>query len=355
VNQLIKENTMNPLRRLSSMLLVLLIAAVLLAACSSSTPESTEVPSELVELTKIKVASQPFLTFLPLYMAVEEGYFAEQGLDVELITMMVNQEVLPALSSGQVDVASGLLSSGLLNAIARGAEFKIVADKGYIDPEKCDNYAMVARKDLVESGALQMAADLRGHTINTVPATMLEFYVAKLLESGGLTLQDIEISEVPVPAQPEAFEQKTLAVTTNSEPWITRFKRAGHRQILTPPSQLLPGAHAALILYGPTMLGDHRDLGERFMVAYLKAVRQYSEGATPSNLEFAAAFTKLDAELLADICWPPIRVSGEVNVQPILDFQQWTLDTGYLDAAVSEDEFLDRSFVEHANQVLDGK
>src|SRR5256885_2732115 len=36
-------------------------------------------------LTKLRVVHVPVLIFAPLYVAIERGYFARQGIDVELI------------------------------------------------------------------------------------------------------------------------------------------------------------------------------------------------------------------------------------------------------------------------------
>jgi len=316
-------------------------------------PTPTPEPTQAAETAKLKVMIQPFVTFVPFYIAEEEGYYAEQNLEVELISVTVNQEILPALSSGQVDVSSGLISAGLLNAIDRGGSFKIVADKGFVDPNNCDNYALVARRDLAEAGTFESVADLRGHTVNVVPATFLEYYLATLLETEGLTMDDIEISDVPVPAQPEAFEQKTLELTLNSEPWVTRFQDAGHSPVLTPPSELVPDAEAAVVLYGPTLLNENEDVANRFMTAYLKAVRQYNEGKTPRNIELLAEFSNIDPEFLERMCWPALRTSGELNVQAVLDFQDWALEAGHLDNAISAEQFYDGSFVTYANLALD--
>jgi len=322
-------------------------------AVQADEPTAAPEPEPAQETAKLKVMIQPFITFAPFYIAQEEGYYAEQGLGVELISVTVNQEILPALSSGQVDVSSGLISAGLLNAIGRGGNFKIVADKGYVDPDSCDNYALVARRDLAEAGTFESAADLQGHTVNVVPATFLEYYLSTLLETGGLTMDDIAISDVPVPAQPEAFEQKTLELALNSEPWITRFTDAGHRPVLTPPSELVPGAEAAVVLYGPTLLEENEDVANRFMTAYLKAVRQYNQGKTPRNVELLAEFSEIDPEFLERMCWPALQTSGELNVQAVLDFQDWAIEAGHLDNAISAEQFYDGRFVSHANSVLD--
>jgi NitT/TauT family transport system substrate-binding protein len=343
---------MDTRQRRSTMLICTVLVALLLQACTNTAPEQPATPGTM-EVVKLQVVSQPFITFVPFFIALEEGYFAEQGLEVELVNMTVSQEVLPALSSGQVDVSSGLLSSGILNAIARGGNFRIVADKGYIDPQGCENYALVARRDLVEAGAFASATDLRGHTVDVVPATWLEFYLARLLEEEGLSLKDVQTTDLAPPTEPEAFEQRTMALTINSEPWVTRFRKAGHMPVLTPASELLPDTEAAVVMFGPTLMGENADVGNRFMIAYLKAVRQYNDGKTARNIELVSQFTNLDLGLLKEMCWPTLRSDGELNVQGVLDFQTWAVEVGYLDEVVPAEQFWDGNFVAHAKRFLD--
>jgi hypothetical protein len=44
-----------------------------------------------------------------------------------------------------------------------------------------------------------------------------------------------------------------------------------------------------------------------------------------------------------------------MNIQSIKDFQNWAVAKGYLDHAVPQDSFMDSSFIEYANKVLDKK
>ena len=41
-----------------------------------------------------------------------------------------------------------------------------------------------------------------------------------------------------------------------------------------------------------------------------------------------------------------------MNIQSIKDFQDWAMAKGYLDRAIPQDAFMDSSFIEHANKVL---
>jgi NitT/TauT family transport system substrate-binding protein len=305
-----------------------------------------------VEPVTVKVVTLPFITFAPYYIAQEEGYFEEQGIEAEFVNMSGNAEILPALSSGQVDVSSGLLSAGVLNAIARDANFKITSEKGFVDPQGCVNWALIGRKDLVEAGELEDPEQLEGKTILSVDATWLEYYLAKLLESGGLTTQDITKTYLNSPEVIEAFNQKQIDLAVNSEPWVTRFADAGHVPVLTPAEELLPNSTGAVMIYGPNLLGENEEVGIRFMVAYLKAVAQYNEGKTDRNLEIISRFTELDPEFLERMCWPAIRSDGELNIDSILDFQEWAINAEYQDTEVQADKFFDPIFLEQAKEIL---
>ena len=70
------------------------------------------------------------LSYAPYLVAQEEGFFSEQGLNVELLQFQRSQDAIPALVQGQLDVLGGALSFGFLNAITRGGNIRMVADKG---------------------------------------------------------------------------------------------------------------------------------------------------------------------------------------------------------------------------------
>jgi NitT/TauT family transport system substrate-binding protein len=320
------------------------------AATESAESDPTPAPQELVPL---RVVALPFLSFAPFYIAEAEGYYAEQGLAVELVNMTQTQEILPALTSGNVDLSSSLLSAGMFNTIQRGGQVQIVADKGYIDPDACSTFGVVASDALVSGGDVTSADYLRGKTMDVARTTWMEYYGAKELATVGLSLADMELAQLPSPAQPEALTQGTLDITTNAEPWINRMTSLGHHTILQPVNELLPDAQFAVVLYGPTLLGENREVGNRFMAAYLKAVRQYNEGKTDRNIEIVAEATQLDPELLRAICWPTLQDDGSVNLESVLDFQQWAVDNDLLEAVAPVETFWNPDFIDYANDALD--
>ena len=83
---------------------IALAVAVMLAVTALpftvSAAESEE--KELTKVTLNEVAHSIF--YAPQYVAIEEGYFAEEGLDLTLVTGFGADKVLTALISGEADI-----------------------------------------------------------------------------------------------------------------------------------------------------------------------------------------------------------------------------------------------------------
>ena len=70
-------------KRIISITLILAMAAASLLACTSK-EESKETTSKPVKVTLNEVAHSIF--YAPMYVAIEEGYFEEEGIDLTLVT-----------------------------------------------------------------------------------------------------------------------------------------------------------------------------------------------------------------------------------------------------------------------------
>lgn len=346
--------------------LTMLVLGVFLAACGASPAgplpttaiqSSSAAPANAMatsvsnsEATHIKVAMLPFISFAPYYIAQDEGLFKQQQLDVEFVQFTNQSDTVAALTSGQVDVSSGLLAAGMFNTIAKGGDIRIVADKGYIDPNGCSNIALVARNDLVEENGTVTADKLRGLKLAHLRGSWLDYYAAKLLDTVGLKVNDLEIVSMPSPSVPEAMNSRQIDLAINNEPWITRLEQDKHRTILTPVHKLLPDSQTGVMLYGSALLNKNSDVGNRFMVAYLAAVRQYNQGKIDRNIEILSRATKLTPALLKSMCWPTLRADGSINTASVEDFEQWSVKEKLLDQAVPQVQYWDGSFLASATQ-----
>ena len=81
-------------KRLTLLLVLLLVLTIGLVGCKK---ESDLIPIRLVEVTH-------YLFYTPQYVAITQGFFEEEGLDIELIDGKGADKVMAALLSGEADI-----------------------------------------------------------------------------------------------------------------------------------------------------------------------------------------------------------------------------------------------------------
>lgn len=322
-------------------LVVCALFSLLLAACGSERPAA--------ERTRVRLAVGPFLGHAPLHVALEKGYFAEQGLDVELVSIATTREAVPPLVAGRLEVlAAGVVPTSIFSAIAEGSPIRVVADRGFVDPEGCPYSAFVARRELVESGELDDPRALRGKRISYSPSIAEGFLLERLVEGTGVGEDDIVVQEVDEPVLQEAFSSGALDLAFTSEPWITRIVEAGAGRVWMPLEESAPGFQQSLIVFGRAFIEEDPDAGERFMTAYLKAHRELRQERTEEHLEIMAEVTELEPDFLEQVCWQSLRPGGEPNLESIDEFQEWAAARGDLDRVVERDDYWEPRFVDAA-------
>jgi len=78
----------------------------------------------------VKLGDLAAISNAAVYIAIEKGFFKEQGVVTEIANFASAAKQVPALVAGELEVSVGSASAGLFNAVAQQAPFRIVADKG---------------------------------------------------------------------------------------------------------------------------------------------------------------------------------------------------------------------------------
>lgn len=349
---------------MASSILLTLIASCAQPPATSTLPmlsptqeQATEIPIQtaIQEPIHLKLGSLNLMSYAPLFIARDEGYFSEQGLDVEFIDFGSSAtETIPQLVARELDVAGPTLFVSIFNAIVQGNNLKFVADKGFMDPNNCATDAWFASKAALESGMLSTPPSIGGKNVIFPPGGTHEYVMDILLQQNGLTQSDIEKSHIADAAtRVEGLKNGSVDVSFLSEPWITRAQTMGAGEIWIPFSDLIPNQSLGTIVFGPSILEDNPEAGTRFMIAYLKAVEQFNEGKTDRNVEIIANYTKLSPEEIKASCWTSFKPDGSIDIDGVLAFQEWAFSKGFMDDVLSPDEFWTSQFIYEAMIKLD--
>lgn len=301
---------------------------------------------------KVNLVVLPLLSSAPFFIAQEEGFFTEQGLQIEFVTIRKAAQALPALDQGKVDAMGGGISISIFNAISRGSKIKIVADKGRFSTNGCPSAGLLSRKEWTQFKEIGNPGQMEGWRFAFDQANFEGYYIEKLLQRVGLKIGDIENIDIPDALISDALKNKKIDLAAVSEPWLTTFLQTGDIDLWISAQQIIPEFQYGFLLYGPTLLEKGSSVGKQFTIAYLKAVRQCNQGKTPRNTEILEKHTGLNKDLLQKVCWPTIRNNGQINIESVMDFQKWAMKKGLLDREVSPNHFADPSFIEYANKIL---
>jgi NitT/TauT family transport system substrate-binding protein len=266
------------------------------------------------------------------------------------------------LSAGQLDVASGAISAGVYNAVDRGIPLKIVADKGRNAPHYGYNTIM-ARKDLFDSGKVKSIKDLKGGTIAMIGAGSSDLSVMnEAMKSVGLTYNDIKVTQLALPNHLIAMKNKALAFTLTPDPFATKMVEEGVAVKLATVDQFYPNAQQTVLIYGSKFIKERPDVAQRFMNAYVRGIRAYTDGLANGRIagknagEVIASLVKhgreKDAALLKKIVPVWIDPNGRLNVDSVKKDFAFLKSQGFIKGPVTVDELLDNRFVEAAVKKL---
>ncbi|HZR98529.1 MAG TPA: ABC transporter substrate-binding protein [Chloroflexota bacterium] len=290
-----------------------------------------------------------------LYIALERGYFAEQGLDVELQPSFASSESLALLNSGALDVYGGATGANLYNAVARGVHLRAVADKAHSEPG-IKYKAIMVRKDLWDSGAVRTMADLRGRPFGGLPGGgSTEFQSEKLLQTGGVLFSEVDFKPLTTPDQLAALANKSIDAVFTFQPALCTAERLG-LAVAMPPymDDIAPGLEGGVINYGEQFMRDKPQAARGFMVAYVRALRDYNDAQLhnvnrPLIVDILQKYVNLpDLSYYDDCEWGRLYPDGRINRASIEDEVQWSVKAGFMDRPISVDQLVDDQWVDYA-------
>jgi NitT/TauT family transport system substrate-binding protein len=327
---------------------------------TAAPPAASSAPTATAEATPpsppvtVNVGTLGLTSDAGVYIALERGYFREQGLDVRDTRFDAGARVIPALAAGQIDVGGGSPSSGLFNAMARGIGIEIVADRGRAGSDS-SYMAFVLRRDLAESGAVREPADFRGRRVATIAndnANVIQF--DRYMRAGGLTYKDADMVVMPGGDMIAALANGSIDMAAVAEPIPTRAVAAGAGVRWKGSHEVYPQQQAAVLMFSPTFGQANPDAARRFLVAYLQGVRAYYDAFFRDRQrdEVVAILTRTtslnDPRLYDEMVPFAVDPDGWVNEQSLTDDLDWLVREGLVPERPDLGRYLNRAYLDHA-------
>jgi ABC-type nitrate/sulfonate/bicarbonate transport system substrate-binding protein len=236
------------MKKAFSILLALTLLTALLAGCANSEqPSSSATPppssaqttsngdqasqtSEAPDFKKLTVGTMPLTVGVPVQYAYDNGFYADEGLDVEIIIFATGAPINEAYSAGQLDVAvSGLASVySLANGNAKWVgEINSTGGMGiYVRP---DSPILNVKGQVQGKPDIYGSVDLvRGIKILGPLGTTAQFNAIGYAKCFGLSSADIEQVHMEYGPAYQAFQSGEGDAFAANPPFSFQAEEAGY-------------------------------------------------------------------------------------------------------------------------------
>ncbi len=202
--------------------LALLTAASGCGLMGGSSGDSTTKPSATggaVEKQKIRVGVLPVVDVAPLYRAIDQGYFRQQGLEVEPVSVQSGPKAVEGIIGGDLDIAFTSYP-GAFAAQAKGAaNLKIVADAYAARP---GHLVLVA----TQNSPMQTPEDAGGKTSAvTRKGSISDLGAMSVLKTQGVDVTTINWVPMGFPDMGPAMQSGNIDGAVVAEPFVTTTEK----------------------------------------------------------------------------------------------------------------------------------
>jgi NitT/TauT family transport system substrate-binding protein len=328
-------------------------------AASPSTATAGSPASPPTETAKVKVGVSNLVGEAALYIALDKGYFQEQGLDVELVHFNQTADEIPALMTGEVDLSASAVGPGVFNAAERSIPIKVVSYLAVVTPRSATG-GLVVRQDHVDSGRYREPQDLKGMlvAVSSPPGAASDYFLERFAQRAGITFQDMETTTVPFPQMAAALANKAVDAAYDVEPFITVAEQQGTGKFVVPNGQFLPGVPVFVLKISPVFARAQPQVADRFMVAFLKGQRFNYEAITSGQGKDEVYATLQnhtpikDTAMLARMLTDAVAPDGVMDTAPLAEIQDAFIRYGTVQQKLDMSQLVDPSYAARAVQQL---
>lgn len=311
----------------------MLIVLVFVAGCSCKVER--DLPAE-----KVTIAAYAGDTGALVYIAQQQGFFANHGLDVTIKDYEAGKLATDALLRGEADLSTATISVFVSNGFAR-TDLRTFGTIALAEINE-----MVARRDR----GIGSPADLKGKRIGITRKSVGEFYLGRFLLSKGLSFEDVEIVDKKPGEIVQGVIDGSLDAGYTWDPNVYDMKQGLGDNAVSWPGQGGMDFYFILITTDG-WLTKYPSLAERVIAALLEAERYIREHGDEAR-EFVRKKFALQPDYI-QYAWKKHTFQVRLTQAILLSMEdqaRWRIEHGLTDAKEVPD-YLDSIYLDALKKI----
>lgn len=306
-------------RLLVMMMAAVLVLSALVAGCGSQQAEKKE-------LQGIAIGLMPDIDSVPIIIAEEKGYFAEEGLKVDIQKFKSAMDRDAALQSGNLD---GAISDMLAVAFAKAGGFDVKVTS-YTD----GTYKLIAGKG---DGDVK-PQDLAGKDVAVSKNTIIEYVTDRIIASQNMPEDSINKVVIPqIPTRLEMLQSGKLAAATLPEP-MGSIAIANGCRFVTDSEEM--GVNPGVMMFTAKAASDKKAELQAFYRAYNKAVNYLNEHPQDEYMDLVIEKSGFPDAAKAALKLPQYREAGLPAEKDVSECINWMVQKELIKQSYTYDELV---------------
>ena len=324
-----------------------LLAITALGACalfSTTATLAAEAGKDLKKVTYLLPAPKFLPAFAPWLIAQQQGYFAEEGLDVEFVAGKGGVDVAKQVGAGNA-VIGGAIGDTPIIVRANGIPVKAVAVLG------AGSLTLIASHP---ESPIDKPAQLKGKTISVMAYTDTTYYsLLGTMRKAGLTRDDASIQAAGPAGVWQLFASKKADVMAGVPDWVVSVRASGAKVHLMSPSEGF-SSMAQAILASDDAIKNNPELIQKMVRATLRGmtlIMKDPDAAVKAYVEANPSFKGKEDQvrqvfdLYNQYVYANQAVPGEMNAERLAAVQKFYVSEGIVDKAAPLDQLYTNQFV----------
>ena len=298
--------------------------------------------------------------WLPIFLAVDRGYFTQQNLDVQITKYNGSSTTqIPIIARGDLDITPVVLGPALFNQYSQGFDVTLISSVSQAHPGWEGATWLTVRQDLWDAGTIRKATDLKGKNVDTsAVGTPGDFLLREALRQAKVAFADVNVSYKLRAPQDwfAAFRNKAIDVVNCVEPVCAQLQDQGIAHKWITYNDVIPWFQDAYFAASAGFLKQHPDVVRRFLIAFLKGAQDVDRSGgkwTQPMLDEIAKWSGLPMSDVQNIPGPNyVGQFGAVDASAIARVQDILVAAGAVQARVPVERMVDTSQLTAARRAL---